>query len=43
MLDIKYRFTCDDSELSQIIKKCQNIMTRIVVFKLNIVLIGIFW
>ena len=43
MLDIKYRFTCDDSDLSQIIKKCQNIMTRIVVFKLNIVLIGIFW
>ena len=43
MLDIKYRFTCDDSDLSQIIKKCQNIMMRIVVFKLNIVLIGIFW
>ena len=43
MLDIKYRFTCDDSDLSQIIKKCQNIMTRIVVFKLNIVLIGTFW
>ena len=33
MLDIKYRFTCDDSELSEIIKKCQNIMTRIVVLK----------
>ena len=31
MLDIKYRFTCSDSNLSEIIKKCQNIMTRIVV------------
>ena len=31
MLDIKYRFTCGDSDLSEIIKKCQNIMTRIVV------------
>ena len=30
MLDIKYRFTCGDSDLSEIIKKCQNIMTRIV-------------
>ena len=30
MLDIKYRFTCRDSDLSKIIKKCQNIMTRIV-------------
>ena len=30
MLDIKYRFTCDDSDRSEIIKKCQNIMTRIV-------------
>ena len=29
MLDIKYRFTCGDSDLSEIIKKCQNIMTRI--------------
>ena len=31
MLDIKYRFTCGDSDLSKIIKKCQNIMTRIVI------------
>ena len=31
MLDIKYRFTCGDSDLSEIIKKCQNIMTRMVV------------
>ena len=31
MLDIKYRFTCCDSGLSEITKKCQNIMTRIVV------------
>ena len=31
MLDIKYRFTCGDSDLSEIIKKCQNIMARIVV------------
>ena len=30
MLDIKYRFTCGDSDLSEVIKKCQNIMTRIV-------------
>ena len=30
MLDIKYRFTYRDSDLSKIIKKCQNIMTRIV-------------
>ena len=30
MLDIKRRFTCGDSDLSKIIKKCQNIMTRIV-------------
>ena len=31
MLDIKYRFTCGDSDLSrQIIKKWQYIMTRIV-------------
>ena len=30
MLNIKYRFTCGDSDLSEIIKKCQNIMTRIV-------------
>ena len=29
MLDIKYRFTCGDSDQSEIIKKCQNIMTRI--------------
>ena len=28
MLDIKYRFTCGNSDLSEIIKKCQNIMTR---------------
>ena len=31
MLDIKYRFTCGDSDLSKIIKKCLNIMTRILV------------
>ena len=31
MLDFKYRFTCGDSDLSEIIKKCQNIMARIVV------------
>ena len=31
MLDIKYRFTCGDSDLSEIIKRCQNIMARIVV------------
>ena len=30
MLDIKYCFTCGDSDLSEIIKKCQNIITRIV-------------
>ena len=30
MLDIIYRFTCGDSDLSEIIEKCQNIMTRIV-------------
>ena len=30
MLDIKYRFTCGDSDISEIIKKCQNMMTRIV-------------
>ena len=30
MLDIKYRFTCGYSDLSEIIKKWQNIMTRIV-------------
>ena len=30
MVDMKYRFTCGDSDLSEIIKKCQNIMTRIV-------------
>ena len=30
MLDIKCRFTCGDSDLSEVIKKCQNIMTRIV-------------
>ena len=30
MIDIKYRFTCGDSDVSEIIKKCQNIMTRIV-------------
>ena len=29
MLDIKHRFTCGDSDLSEIIKKCQNIMVRI--------------
>ena len=31
MLDIKYRFTCGDSDLSEVIKKCQNIMARIVI------------
>ena len=30
MVDIKYRFTCGDSYLSEIIKKCQYIMTRII-------------
>ena len=30
MLDIKYHFTCSDSDLSKIIKKCQNIMTKTV-------------
>ena len=30
MLDIKYCFTCGDSDLREIIKKCQNIMARIV-------------
>ena len=30
MVDIKCRFTCGDSDLGQIIKKCQNIMMRIV-------------
>ena len=30
MLDIKYRFTCGDSDQSEIIKKCQNIMTWII-------------
>ena len=29
MLDIKYRFTCGDSDLGEIVKKCQNIVTRI--------------
>ena len=31
MLDVKYRFTCGDSDVSEIIKKYQNVMTRIVV------------
>ena len=30
MLDVKSRFTCGDSDLSKIIKKCQNIISRIV-------------
>ena len=30
ILDIKHSFTCGDSDLCQIIKKCQNIMSRIV-------------
>ena len=30
MLDIKYRFTSGDSDLGEIIKKCQNFMARIV-------------
>ena len=29
MLDITYRFTCGDSDISEIIKKYLNIMTRI--------------
>ena len=33
MLDIIYRFTCGDSDLSEIIEKCQNIMTTIVALK----------
>ena len=32
MLDIEYRFTCGDSDLSEIMKKCQNIMARIAVY-----------
>ena len=28
MVDIKSRFTCGDLDLSEIIKKCKNIMTR---------------
>ena len=31
MLDIKYRFTRGDSDITEIIKKCQNIMMRIVI------------
>ena len=31
ILDIKYRFTYGDSDLSETIKKCQNIMTRVVI------------
>ena len=38
MLDIKYRFTCGDSELSEIIERCQNIVTRIVVKKYIVIL-----
>ena len=30
MLDVKYRFTCGDSDLSEIIKKSRNNMTMIV-------------
>ena len=30
MLDIKYRFTCGESDLTEIIQKCQNILTSIV-------------
>ena len=30
ILDVKYRFTCGDSDLCLNIKKCQNIMTWIV-------------
>ena len=33
MLDIKYGFTSGDSDLSYFIKKCQNIMARIVEVK----------
>ena len=29
MLDVKYRFTCGDSDISEIIKMCKNILTRI--------------
>ena len=47
MVDIKCRFTCGDSDLGQIIKKCQNIMMRIV-WKLSFTLYisnddSIFW
>ena len=42
MLDIKYRFTCGDSDLNEIIKKCQNIMTRIVV-QVNIYQSNNYW
>ena len=31
MLDIKYRFTCGDSDVSEIIKKYQNVLAWIVV------------
>ena len=31
MRDIKYRFPCGDSGLSEIIKKGQNVMTRVLV------------
>ena len=31
MLDIKYRFTRGDSDITEIIEKCQNIMMRIVI------------
>ena len=31
MLDIKYRFTRGDSDISEITKKCQNIMMSIVI------------
>ena len=30
MLDVKYRCTCGESDLSEIIQKCQNILARIV-------------
>ena len=47
MVDIKCGFTCGDSDLGQIIKKCQNIMMRIV-WKLSFTLYisnddSVFW
>ena len=36
MLDIKYRFTCGDSDLREIIKKCQNFMRKIVFYSIKL-------